>query len=135
MLKYRKSKLENKPLGPKHRVTETDRIRFKEVVEELQHCTVDSLLLEMKPLQWRRLIVRLVCTAEGQDGVELRHLWIKVYKGDMKWGVRDARLMSKLKNWRQNSLHDRNSWISTSLRNSLTAERKRIHKKAYMKLV
>ena len=132
---YKKSKLENKPLGPKHRVIESDRIRFKEIVEEVQQSTVESLLVEMKPLQWRRFIVRLVCTSEGQNGVELRKLWVKVYKGDMKWGVRDARMMSKLKNWGQNHLHDRNSWISTSIRNSLTAERKRSDKKDYMKLM
>ena len=132
---YKKSKLENKPLGPKHRVSESDRIRFKELVEELQESPVESLLSEIKPLQWRRFIVRLVCTSEGENGVELRNLWVKVYKGDLKWGVRDARLMSKVKNWGQNALHDRNSWISTSLRSSLIAERKRSQKKAYMKLM
>ena len=132
---YKKSKLENKPLGPKHRVSESDRIRFKELVEELQESPVESLLSEIKPLQWRRFIVRLVCTSEGENGVELRNLWVKVYKGDLKWGVRDARLMSKVNNWGQNALHDRNSWISTSLRSSLIAERKRSQKKAYMKLM
>ena len=108
------SKLENKPLGPTHRVTETDRIQFKKLVEDLQDCTIERLLVEMRPLQWRRFIVRLVCTTGGEKGVELRHLWVKMYQGDMKWGVRYARMRSKEKICGKKQLSDRNSWISTA---------------------
>ena len=132
---YKKTKLENKPLGPRHRVAESDRIRFKELVEEIQHKTIESLLDEIKPLQWRRFIVRLVCTTEGQKGIELRNLWVKLYTGDLKWGVRDARMRSKEKSFGKIQLPDRNSWISTSIRKSLTAERKRNIRKSHVKLV
>ena len=131
---YKKTKLENKPLGPRHRVAESDRIRFKELVEEIQHKTIESLLDEIKPLQWRRFIVRLVCTTEGQKGIELRKLWVKLYTGDLKWGVRDARMRSKEKSFGKIQLPDRNSWISTSIRKSLTAERKRNIRKSSVHL-
>ena len=132
---YKRSKLENKPLGPKHRVVESDRIRFKELVEEVQNRTIESLLVEMKPTQWRRFIVRLVCTTEGQKGIELRTLWVKLYKGDLKWGVRDARMRFKEKISGKNQLPDRNSWISTSIRSSLISERKRNTRKSQFKSV
>ena len=131
---YKKTKLENKPLGPRHRVAESDRIRFKELFEEVQNKTIDSLLDEIKPLQWRKFIVRLVCTTEGEKGIELRNLWVKLYKGDLKWGVRDARMRSKEKCCGKIQLPDRNSWISTSIRKSLTAERKRNTRKTDAKL-
>ena len=132
---YKKKRLENKPLGPKHRIVESDRIRFKELVEEVQECSMETLLIEMKPLQFRRFIVRLICTAGGQQGTELRQLWIKIYQGDLKWGVRDARMRAKQKNWGKNQLPDRNSWIVTSMKHSLLAERKRSAKQNQMKLV
>ena len=90
---------------------------------------------EVKPLQWRRFIVRLVCTTEGQKGIELRNLWVKLYTGDLKWGVRDARMRSKEKSFGKIQLPDRNSWISTSIRKSLTAERKRNNRKSSVNLV
>ena len=89
----------------------------------------------MKPSQWRHFIVRLICSSEGQTGRELRRLWVKLYKGDLRWGVRDARLRAKEKNWRKNQPCDRNSWIATSIRNALTAERKRTLKQDYMKQI
>ena len=79
--------------------------------------------------------VRLICTTGGQRGTELRNLWVKLYTGDLKWGVRDARMRAKQKNWGKNQQPDRNSWIVTSIRNSLSAERKRSAKQNYMKLV
>ena len=132
---YKKTRLENKPLGPKHRIVESDRIRFKELVEEVQPSSMETLLTEMEPLQWRRFIVRLICTTGGQHGTELRQLWIKLYQGDLKWGVRDARMRAKQKNWVKNQLPDRNSWIVTSIRHSLSAERKRSAKRNQKKLM
>ena len=79
--------------------------------------------------------MRLVCTTGGERGIELRALWVKLYKGDLKWGVRDARMRAKEKICGKNQLPDRNSWISTSIRQSLSAERKRNIRKNSMKLV
>ena len=132
---YKKTKLENKPLGPTHRVVESDRIKFKELVEEIQHKSIERLLVEIKPLQWRSFIVRLVCTTKGEKGTELRNLWVKLYKGDLKWGVRDVRMRAKEKSSGKIQLPDRNSWISTSIRKSLTAERKRNIRKSSVNLV
>ena len=132
---YKKTKLENTPLGPTHRVVESDRIRFNELVEAVQHKSIDSLLVEIKPLQLRRFIVRLVCTTKGEKGTELRNLGVKLYKGDLKWGVRDARMRAKEKSSGKIQLPDRNSWISSSIRKSLTAEQKRNIRKSSFTLV
>ena len=132
---YKQSRLENKSLGPTHRVIESDRIKFKELVEEIQNLSIETSLREMKPLQWRKFIVRLVCTTEGQKGSELRNLWMKVYKGDLKWGVRDVRLRAKEKNWGKNQPRDRNSWIATSIKKALAAERKRTLNQEDMNLI
>ena len=60
---------------------------------------------------------------------------MKVYKGDLKWGVRDVRLRAKEKNWGKNQPRDRNSWIATSIKKALAAERKRTLKQEDMKLI
>ena len=104
-------------------------------MEDVHHITIETTLTEMRPLQWRRFIVRLICTTEGQTGSELRNLWVKLYRGDLKWGIRDARMRAKQKNWKKNQPRDRNSWIATSIRNALTAERKRTMKQNYAKLI
>ena len=130
---YKKSLSENKALGPKHRVLVSDRNKFKELLQDIQNEKVEKLITELKPMEWRKFLVRLVCTTKGQEGCELRNLWTKIYMGDMKWGVRDARMKAKMKNWKANQLHDRNSWISSSIRKSLLTEKKRCDKISYMK--
>ena len=103
-----------------HRIYESDRNRFKELIEELQSKTIESSLREMKPLMWRKFIVRLLCTSKGEHGRELRNLWVKIYKGDLEWGVRDARRKFKEKNLgHKRGNDDRNSWIVKCIRGSL----------------
>ena len=67
-------------------------------------------------MKWRNNIVRAVCESDGEKGDNLRNLWVKVYKGDLKWGVRDERLIEK--GWPSNAYlqnQDRNKWIASSL--------------------
>ena len=67
----------------------------------------------------------MVCTSEGLIGEQMRTLWIKIYQGDLMWGVRDMRLLAKEKNWPRmdnisvNQNQDRNSWVAMAVRKSL----------------
>ena len=77
---------------------------------------------------------------KGGKGEEIRDIWTKVYQGDLRHGVRDARLKAKEKNWpRVDSTaylqqQDRNSWIASSLLKSFQTEAKGKEKKTYIKL-
>ena len=55
-----------------------------------------------------------------------------MYQGDLKWGVRDARLKAETKNWPMNqvtSRRDRNSWIAACLRQGFISEKTKEIKK------
>ena len=136
---YKKSQLENKPLGPKHRILRSNIEMFKEIIEEITDEDIQKLLKQMKPLEWRNYLVRLLCRDEGLGVEELRKLWVKIYKGDLRWGVRDARFKAKEKKWPimdSNSFtrnKDRNSWICGSIRKSLLTQMKVNEKKNYIK--
>lgn len=84
----------------------------------------------MKPNRWRDTLVRIVCSAEGEIGEQLRALWIKIYKGDLKHGIRDKRKEAKNSNWpirkAQTIRRDRNSWIASELRKNSLAVKKKI---------
>ena len=133
--------LEKRPLGPRQRILGCDRNEFKEILERTEDEKMENILNQMKVSKWRNHIVKLVCTAEDEDGEDLRNLWVKVYKGDLRWGVRDARLKSKEKNWPRKESNayvqsnDRNSWIASSLRKSFQSEVKTSEKKNYLKLI
>ena len=121
----------NRPLGPKHRILEDDRMQFGSLIEKVSNEKIENRLKEWRPLKWRNVFVRAVCSSEGEIGEELRRLWIRIYKGDMKWGVRDVRLKAKERNWprRENNAYlrdnDRNSWISCSLLKSFKTKAKK----------
>ena len=51
---------------------------FKELVGNIQKRSIDNLLEEMKPKEWRQFIVRMVCTATGTEGDEIRKVWQRV---------------------------------------------------------
>ena len=118
-----KSKL--KPLGPRHRILGSDRDEFKQLIEKVIGDSIDTNVIKLKPLKWRRFLVRMVCTSEGLIGEQMRTLWIKIYQGDLMWGVRDMRLLAKEKNWPRmdnisvNQNQDRNSWVAMAVRKSL----------------
>ena len=130
---------ENKPLGPRHRVLGIDRNKLKELVEEIKGENIE-VMKQLKPLKWRNFIVRTVCETIGDQGNQLRDIWVKVYKGDLQWGVRDERFRAKEKNWpRRDSnaymqLKDRNSWIASSILKSLQTDSKVKEKQKYLKL-
>ena len=128
----------NKPLGIRHRIQGNDRQDFKEMIEDITGLCLEDTL-KQKPMQWRNFIVRTVFSAKERKGEDLRNLWVKVYKGDLKWGVRDARQKAKEKNWPRKDSNtylqnrDRNSWIASSLMGALQAEAKATVKKTYIK--
>lgn len=124
---YKKAKKENRPLGPKHRIHCADRERFKELVEKMQDQSMKRLMKDLKPLKWRNKIVRLVCSGTGETGNALREVWKKIYQGDLRWGVRDARLKHKEKSCQKKGYgQDRNSWIAASLKKSLSTDKKNV---------
>ena len=134
-------KQKQKPLGAKHRILEEDRIKFKDLIEELTGEKIEDNLKKRKPLKWRNFFVRAVCSAEGKSGEDIRNLWCKVYKGDLKWGVRDVRLRAQVENWPRRDTNaylqtqDRNSWISYSILKSLQTHARLREKKNLIKPV
>ena len=118
---YKTLRSENRPLGPNHRILSSQRKAFLKLVQEVTNTDVDKCLIDKKPTQWRHFCVRTVCTAKGVQGEELRTLWKAMYQGDLRWGIRDARLRAKERNWPRNKVtnrRDRNSWIAASIRQS-----------------
>ena len=132
---------ENRPLGPRHRVLGVDRNKFKEFVEDITGENIEGTLKQRKPLKWRNFIVRTVCESTGEGGNKLRDIWVKIYKGDLQWGVRDMRLRAKENNWPRKDSNaylqkkDRNSWISSSILKSLQTDSKVKEKNNYVKSV
>ena len=129
---YKMLKSENRPLGPNHRILAAQRKEFLRQLQEVTNTDLENYL-KLKPLQWRQLCVRTVCTANGELGEGMRKLWLQMYQGDLRWGVRDARLRAKEKNWPMIQLtrrRDRNSWIAASIRQSHMSEKKTKEKKS-----
>ena len=124
----RKIKFANRPLGLRNSVLETDRSEFVQALEEVTESSLDNLLTTLKPVQWRNLIVRNTCSSTGEAGEMLRNLWIKIYRGNLQFGIRDERNRAKQDNWplrKQNTgRKDRNSWIAHGLRKSCLAAQK-----------
>ena len=116
-------RLSNEDYGVKRRILNEDCKKFKVLMEKCHQVDVFEKMEKMSPREWRHFVVRTVCTARDDDGKELRELWKKIYAGDLKWGVRDARLEAKTKQWPRRavtSLKDRNSWNSAILRKYVT---------------
>ena len=119
---YAKARQENRPLGPRQRLLTSDRNRFREMVEDLLKESIEISLRKFSPKMWRNFIIRLVFTADEPKGFELRKLWVKIYKGDLRWGVRDTRRRALVQNQAINTRPDRNSWIAFCLRKSLKTD-------------
>ena len=117
----------NRRLGPTQRIFPKDKSVFLENLQtHLGSKIMDDRKL-MKPLQWRAIVVKSVCLAEGSCGESLRETWKKMYQGDLKNGIRDMRLKAKEKNWPENGItkkKDRNSWIAAVIRKSMLKSRK-----------
>ena len=120
---HKKLLADRRPLGKKNRVYSTDRDSFKVLLEELSGKSIKSLL-DMRFKDWRQFVVRAVCSAQSSD---IRVIWKNVYKGDLKFGVREDRLKLKKSNInRKNAsrMLDRNSCIAYALFMSLKASEK-----------
>ena len=75
-------------------------------------------------------------SSSGESGEELRRLWLAMYAGDLRFGVRDMRREAEANGWPKrdgnafDKFRDRNSWIANTLRKSFYTEAKAIEKKA-----
>ena len=118
----KKLKYDNRPLGVRKSILESDRKEFSETFECETGSKVEVLVNSLKPIQFRDLVVRVVCSSTGETGEKLQSLWKKIYKGDLLHGIRDLRRQAKEKGWplrKQNpGRRDRNSWIAHALRKS-----------------
>jgi hypothetical protein len=88
---YNKLRFENRPLGTKNTVLESERKDFSELFEKSTKNKLAVLVRSLKPIQWRDIIVRHVCSCKGEIGDRLRAMWIQIYRGDLLYGVRDKR--------------------------------------------
>ena len=124
----KKEKFAKRPLSTRNSILETDRSEFVKLCEEATGSDIETLLTTLKPLQWRNLIVRITCSTSGELGEKLRNLWIKFYRGDLQFGIREERNRAKQDNWplrKQNpGRKDRNSWIAHVLRKYCLAAQK-----------
>ena len=124
----KKKKFENRTLGPRTAVLEFDRQEFTQIFESFTGSKMEALLSDLKPIQFRDFVVRIVCSSTGESGERLRELWKNMYRGDLLHGIRDLRRKAKEQNWplrKQNpGRKDRNSWISHNLRKSCQAAKK-----------
>ena len=123
-----KLKYENKPLGVRNSIMESDRQKFQKTLEDIIRPKLDDLISSLKPVQFRDYIVRVVCSSAGEKGDKLRQIWINFYKGDLEHGIRDLRNHAKDDGWplrKQNpGRKDRNSWIAHNLRKACQAAQK-----------
>ena len=121
-------KIVNKRLGPKQRILGADRKKMKYILEKLTGKEIEVIVKQSKPLKWRQFIIRAMCTTSGETGQELRKLWADIYRGDLRYGVRDARMKAKEKNWPRKESNaflqkqDRNTWIAGSILKSFQSE-------------
>ena len=124
----KKIRFVNRPLGLRNSILDSDRREIVQICEEITGSSVEILLTTLKPVQWRKSIVRIVCSSTGETGEKLRGLWLQLYKGDLLFGIRDVRNKAKEENWplrKQNpGRRDRNSWIAHGLRKSCLAAQK-----------
>ena len=130
---------ERKPLGPRNRIQGIERNKIKKIIEEITGENIENTLKERTPMKFRNYIVRTVCATKGVSGEEIRNIWVKIYRGDERWGVRDVRFRAKANNWPKKDSNacfqkkDRNSWIASCILKSLQAEAKLNEKKNNMK--
>ena len=124
----KKIKFENKPLGPRNSVLDTDRSNFVKMYECVTGSRIENVLTSLKPMYWRNHIVRILHSETGEASESLRRLWVRIYRGDLKHGVRDDRKRAKEQGWplrKQNpGRKDRSSWIANALRKSCLAAQK-----------
>ena len=124
----KKIRFVNRPLGLRNSILDSDRREIVQICEEITGSSLEILLTTLKPVQWRKSIVRIVCSSTGETGEKLRGLWLQLYKGDLLFGIRDVRNKAKEENWplrKQNpGRRDRNSWIAHGLRKSCLAAQK-----------
>ena len=69
-----------KPLGPRNIILGTDKQRFFKLVESLTGSEIEEALMGLKLLERRDHVTKMVCSATGDIGQEMRELWVKMYR-------------------------------------------------------
>ena len=85
---YENIKRNNRPLGPHQRILGSLRNEFLKIIEEDSGVSIENILKEYSPSQWRHFIVRKVCSMGEDMGLRAREIWLEMYRGDLVWGVR-----------------------------------------------
>ena len=121
-INYKNVLNENKKLGPRKRVLQSDTKHFMKLIGTITRSRNNCSIKEKTPKEWRNYIMRLVCSTKGPHGEELRNLWKKIYAGNLEWGVINARMAAKDNGWtvrdKRPKGNDRNSWICWNIRKS-----------------
>ena len=72
-----------KPLGPRHRIRLSDQNEFKNLVQQSANQNIETVVNQKTPMKFRNWLVRLVCSAGGSPGHELRDTWVRIYRYDV----------------------------------------------------
>lgn len=104
----------SRPLGNKNHLLAQDKKTFRKLMLDINPNSF-HMIRKLKPQAARKLIVRMVCTPESESGNLLRKLWVNVYKGDLRYGIRDLRLSSRPRRF------SRNCWIAEEFRKYVKA--------------
>ena len=129
---------DNHPLSARRTILEVDRKCFGDLIVKMTGENIEKNVNQRKPIEWRNFFVRTVCSVDGESGENIREVWKKVYRGDLKWGVRDVRWKSQSSNWPRrgtNANQDRNSWIASSLLKSFQGAARKLEIKEAVKLI
>lgn len=111
----------NNTLGPRKKVYDSDREILRSEIKKSIGVDLVDVRKTQKYLKWRNLLVRAVCSTQGSSGEEIRKVWIKLYRGEERYGIRHDRTsyLQKLKEGKIaqpfRKYLDRNSFISKAL--------------------
>lgn len=76
------------PLSKQKKISDVD---FREFVINLEKVTSINIVDDFKsrtPSAWNKFLMRSVCSATGDVGERIRSIWLSMYKGDLKNGIR-----------------------------------------------
>ena len=126
----KKLRQDRRPLGPRQTIHGSDKNKFKEILTQITGEDIIRNLNDRTSGEWRDFFVRNVCSSTGELGESIRLVWASMYRGDLRFGVRELRRKAEEKNWPDQDHRvytrgkDRNSWIAGALLNTLHTEKK-----------
>ena len=76
------------PLSKQKKISD---VNFRDFVFNLEKITSINIVDDFKsrtPSAWNKFLMRSVCSASGDVGERIRSIWLSMYKGDLKNGIR-----------------------------------------------